>query len=94
LDEVGTTKIHDITLLVANAVQHLAQIPLPQSAPGPFRYGALAQGYLLSNDGAEIPFNSMKDMENRMNRRLRRQKLKEVNLQDLKLTLRHMDLCR
>lgn len=77
------------------AIQHLATIPIPPNqGPGPVGGGS-AHGYLWSDDGTGQSLESIKDIEEWMNRRLDVVKQPRISLScHQQLSMHHMDLVR
>ncbi|KAF2691384.1 hypothetical protein K458DRAFT_324709 [Lentithecium fluviatile CBS 122367] len=77
------------------AIQHLATIPIPPNqGPGPVGGGSV-HGYLWSDDGTGKSLESIKDMEEWMNRRLDVVKQPPISLaRHQQLNMHHMDLVR
>lgn len=81
---------------VIKAVEHLRTLPRPEGqGPGPLGRGE-PKGPMWSDDGAEVVFHTVQDMQDWMNTRMRvyRESTRRFDLSKEKLELRHMDLAR
>lgn len=81
----------DIVRRVAIIISHLGQIQGGQ-VPGPVG-GGYPEGYLWGDDGANIIFTSVSDLNAFLNKRLTLQD-KSIDLSGYPLVLCHLDLCR
>jgi len=81
---------------VIKAVEHLRSLPWPEEqGPGPLA-GGEPEGPMWSDDGAEVVFHTVQDMEDWMNERMGvyRESTRRFDLSKETLELRHMDLAR
>ncbi|KAF2421523.1 hypothetical protein EJ08DRAFT_653365 [Tothia fuscella] len=94
LQDLDLSSRPDVTKHTIEAMRHLRSIPMPHSqGPGPVG-GALAQGYLWSDDGAEHTFTSVEDMETWMNSKADVIRQPHMSLRKYELGMCHMDLVR
>jgi hypothetical protein len=94
LDSLNVLDDPNLAKRAIMATQHLATIPIPTGqGPGPVGGGS-AQGYLWSDGGTGITFQSITGMENWINTRLSVLKLPAISLKQQPLCMRHMDLVR
>lgn len=89
LEEIDLDKRNDMIPRVAQIIAHLGQIQGGQ-VPGPIG-GGFAQGYLYSDDGADVTFASISGFNAYLNRRLAVYQ-KSIDLSGCPLVLCHMDL--
>jgi hypothetical protein len=96
LEQIATDQRPDLITRVANAMNHLSQIPIPpQQTPGPVDGGA-PRGYLWTDYGACASFGSLRQMEDWLNRRLdlSAHQLPRLDLSFTTLAFSHMDIAR
>ncbi|KAF2245198.1 hypothetical protein BU26DRAFT_522297 [Trematosphaeria pertusa] len=95
LDTLNVVEKPHLAERTMEAIQHLAMIPIPpDQGPGPVGGGS-AYGYLWSDDGTGQSWESIKDMEEWMNKRLDVVKQPRISLaRHQQLSMHHMDLVR